>query len=218
VRQAGGAWQRAAHLLPAFFAGGGLGEPASVPPIGGTGATRPVKKKPTCALTSVAQAAGPPGLPPPRHPALGFAPQDPECDAAVCRTLDVHAPVVPTAGCCRGNGYICPAGVRLETGSASVASVLCGKGLGGEPARVPPIGGAGATRPAKRKPICTTTSVAQAARPPGLPPPRHPALGFAPQPPNVMPVLTECLMHMPPWCPLLAAAAGADSCARLAGA
>ena len=86
----------------------------------------------------------------------------------------------------------------------------------GEPAPVPPIGGTGATRPAKKKPICTTTSVAQAARPPGLPPPRHPALGFAPQTPNVMLPFAERLMCMPPWCPLLAAAVGTDISARLA--
>ncbi len=72
-----GACPRALHLIPGFLAGGGLGEPAPVLPIGGTGATRPAKKKPTCALTPVAQAAGPPGLAPPRHPALGFAPQTP---------------------------------------------------------------------------------------------------------------------------------------------
>ncbi len=88
---------------------------------------------------------------------------------------------------------------------------FAGGGLG-EPAPVSPIGGTGATRPAKKKPICTTTSVAQAARPPGLAPPRHPALGFAPQPPNLMLVRAEPLAHMPPWCLLLAAAAGTDRC------
>jgi hypothetical protein len=50
-----------------------------------------------------------------------------------------------------------------------------------------------------------------------LAPPRHPALGLTPQTPNVMLIRAEPLAHMPPWCPLLAAAAGTDSCARLAG-
>ena len=61
-----------------------------------------------------------------------------------------------------------------------------------------------------------TTPVARAARPPGLPPPRHPALGFAPQNPNVMLPHVKRLVPMPPWCPLLAAAVGADISARRA--
>ena len=51
-----------------------------------------------------------------------------------------------------------------------------------------------------------------------LAPPRHAALGLTPQTPNLMLIRAEPLAHMPPWCPLLAAAAGTDSCARLAGA
>ncbi len=104
MRQAGGAWQRAVHLLPAFLAGGGLGELAPVPPIGGTGATRPVKKEThLCANASCSgrKAAGAIAAPAPR---AGADAPDPEFDAAACETSGAHAAVVPTAGCCRGNG------------------------------------------------------------------------------------------------------------------
>ena len=45
-----------------------------------------------------------------------------------------------------------------------------------------------------------------------LPPPRHPALGLAPQTPNVMLPHVKRLVPMPLWCLLLVAAEGTDRC------
>ena len=156
-------------------------------------------------------------LAPPRHPAPGLTPQTPNVMLIRAEPLAHMPPWCPLLAAAAGTDSCAPASRAQQRAAHLIPAFLAGGGLG-EPAPVSPIGGTGATRPAKKKPTCALTPVAQAARPPGLAPPRHPALGFAPQTPNFMPTHDQCSMCMPPWCLLLAAAEGIDSCARLAGA
>ena len=97
------AWKRAAHLLPAFFAGRGLGGTGTGSPNRGRGGDAP-RKKETYLHNNVScsgrKAAGATAAPAPR---AGTGAPDPQCDAAACETSGAHAAVVPTAGCCRGN-------------------------------------------------------------------------------------------------------------------
>ncbi len=155
-------------------------------------------------------------LPPPRHPALGFAPQAPNLMLVRAEPQACMPPWCPLLAAAVGTDSCARLAWAQQRAAHLLPAFFAGRVLG-EPAPVPPIGGTGATRPAKKKPICTTTSVAQAARPPGLPPPRHPALGLPPQTPNLMPARYQRLMGMPLWCPLLAATEGRQMCVKLAG-